>query len=235
MKTFFIHICLFIALVGKIFSQNDSLPPVPPESVLKDGVYLSFDDLKNNNPLPKENIVTGGDKAQSDFISKTLTDNKEIVFSYKGSQYKAEVNKIWGYCQNGTVSVNYLGKFSRITLFGTLSHFLATIMVTRYVSSGGGYGMGGMGYGMGGMGYGMGGPSVPVKQPETHEFLLDFKTGEIAECTPANLETILSRDMKLYEQYMSLRRKKRKEFMLLYIRKYDNEHPLSFPTSTSGQ
>jgi hypothetical protein len=232
MRTLYIYICLFITLAGKTFSQNDSLLPVPPESVLKDGIYLSFNDLKNNTPLPKENIITNSDKTQSDFIFKTLTDNKEIIFSYKGSQYRAEVNKVWGYCQNGIVSVNYLGKFSRITLFGTISHFLATIMVTRYVSSGYGmgYGMGGMG--MGGMG--MGGPSVPVKQAETHEFLLDFKTGEIAECTPTNLEVILGRDMKLYEQYMSLKKKKRKEFMLLYIRKYDNEHPVEFPVA-SGQ
>ena len=233
MKTFFIHIFLFLALLSKTFSQNDSLPPTD-EVVLKDGVYLSFNDLKNNNPLPKENIVINGDKTQPDFISKTLSDNKEIIFSYKGSQYKAEVNKIWGYCQNGIISVNYLGKFSRITLFGTISHFLATIAVTRYVNNGGyGMGMGGMGYG--GMGYGMGGPSVKQTVNETHEFLLDFKTGDIAECTTTNLEVLLSRDMKLYEQYMNLKRKKRKEFMLLYIRKYDNEHPVSFIPIVAGQ
>src|SRR5580704_4913109 len=105
MKAFFIHSCLFIVLLGKTFSQNDSLPFIL-DVVLKDGVYLSFNDLKNNNPLPKENIVAAGDKTQADFISKTLSDNTEIIFTYKGSQYRAEVSKIWGYCQNGTVYIH---------------------------------------------------------------------------------------------------------------------------------
>ncbi|MHB8401403.1 MAG: hypothetical protein ACYDCN_05250, partial [Bacteroidia bacterium] len=193
-------------------------------------------DLKTNNPLPKENIVSNGDITQVDFISKTLNDNQEIIFTYKGSQYNAEVRKIWGYCQNGTVHIHFReDKFWRITVFGSISHFMATIMVTRYVSDG--YGMGGMGmgFGMGGMGYGGMGGSVPIRQAETHEFLLDYATGDIAECTPTNLEVILSRDMPLYEQYMRIKKRKRKDFMILYIRKYNAEHPLSFPAGAAGK
>ena len=239
MRIFLLYTFFFLSLVGKVYSQNDSdtlVLVIAPESVLKDGVYLSFEDLKTNNPLLKENIVSTNDKMQSDFISKALNDNKEIIFSYKGSQYRAEVSKIWGYCQNGNVYIHFNNdKFWRITVFGSVSHFLATIMVTRYVSSD--YGMGGMGmgYGMGGMGYGMGGPSIPVKQPEMHEFLLDYSTGEIAECTPNNLEVVLSRDMKLYQQYMEIKKRKRKDFIILYIRKYNAEHPISFPAATTGK
>lgn len=236
MKTFVLHICLFLFLAGKVYSQIDSdtlMPVVAPESVLKDGVYLSFEDLKTNNPLLKENIVSTLGKTQPDFISKALNDNKEIIFSYKGSQYRAEVSKIWGYCQNGNVYIHFNNdKFWRVTVFGSISHFMATVIVTRYVNSG--YGMGGMGMGYG-MGYGMGGPSVPVKQPETHEFLLDYASGEIAECTPTNLEVVLSRDMKLYQQYMEIKKRKRKDFMILYIRKYNAEHPISFPTQVNGK
>ena len=236
MKVFFLHVFLWIGLAGKVLSQNDSLSFVP-DVVLKDGVYLSYEDLKTNNPLPKENILVPGDKIQSDFISKTLTDNKEIIFTYKNSQYRAEVSKIWGYCQNGNVYIHYKGdKFWRITVFGNISHFMATFMVKRYVNSGG-YGMGGMGMGfggMGGMGYGMGGPSVPVIQAETHEFLLDYYTGEIEECTPTYLEALLSRDASLYAQYMKLKKKKRKEFMIMYIRKYNAAHPVSFPAAAGN-
>ncbi len=233
MRVFLLYSFLVLALLSKVSAQNDSLPNLAPESVLKEGVYLTFNDLKTNSPLPKENIVSNGDKTQPDFISKTLTENKEIVFSYKGSQYRAEVSKIWGYCQNGNVYVHFKeDKFWRITVFGNISHFLATVIVTRYVSSGYG-GSYGMGFGMGGMGYGgMGGPSVPVKQAETHEFLMDYTTGEIAECTPTNLEVALSRDMNLYNQYMKIKKRKRKDFMILYIRKYNAEHPVSFPTIT---
>jgi hypothetical protein len=179
--------------------------------------------------LPKENIFVDGDKSQPDFISRTLTDNKEIVFSYKGTKYKAEVSKLWGYCQNGILYINYKGQFARVTLFGSISHFMATIMVTRYVSNfnNGYYGWGGYYGGMGGM-YA---PSTPVRQPETHEFLLDFNTGNIDECTPTYLETLLSRDIKLYAQYMDLKRKKRNELMILYIRRYNDNHPIVFQPS----
>jgi hypothetical protein len=230
MRNFLAHIFFCICVTTRLFAQEDFVSPaLMPEYVLKDGVYLSLKDLQTNNPLPKENIVSNGDKTQPDFISKTLTENKEIIFSYKGSQYKAEVSKVWGYCQNGNVYIKFKDdKFCRVTVFGNISHFVATIVVTRYVSNGYGMGYGGGFYGgMGG--YGMGGPSVPVKQNETHEFLLDLKTGDVAECTPTNLELILSRDMPLYEQYMKIRKRKRKDFMILYIRKYNNEHPVIFP------
>jgi hypothetical protein len=228
MKKILVYILLCIGLTSNLFAQDDSLV-MTQNVVLKEGVYLSFRDLQTNSPLPKENISSDGDKTQADFISKTLANYKEIIFSYKGSQYRAEVDKIWGYCQNGTIYINYKGKFCRVPLFGSISHFFATVVVTTYVSNYGGYG-GGF---YGGMGmYGMGGPTVPVKQNETRPFLLDFKTGEINECTPDYLETLLSRDMKLYAQYMDLKRKKRKELMILYIRKYNNEHPVVFDTPT---
>jgi hypothetical protein len=233
------HILSWLLFLGSCFcfAQNDSLPNVTPESLLKDGVYLTYNDLKTNNPLPKENIVSSEDKTQSDFISKTLNNNKEIMFTYKGSQYRAEVSKIWGYCQNGNVYVHFKeDKFWRITVFGNISHFIATIMVIRTVSNGG-YGMGGMGMGyggMGGMGYG-GGGYTQVKQSETHEFLMDYNSGDIVECTPTDLETFLSRDMRLYDQYMQIKKRKRKDFMILYIRKYNAEHPITVPTSTTGK
>jgi len=231
MKQFLLHIFFCLCVTANLFAQDDSLSPtLAPDYVLKDGVYLTLKDFQTNNPLPKENIAMPGDKTQADFISKTLTDNKEIFFMYKGSQYRGDVSKVWGYCQNGNIYVRKEDKYWRITVFGSISHFVATVVVTRYVSNG--YGMGyGMGYGgMGG--YGMGG-STPVKQNETHEFLLDFKTGTIAECTPTNLEVILSRDMPLYEQYMKIKKRKRKDFMILYIRRYNNEHPVSFPKDTN--
>src|SRR5665213_3227137 len=104
MKRFLIPIFFCFCLMAQLSAQEDSLAPAP-DFVLKDGVYLSFKDLQTNNPLPKENISITGDKTQPDFISKTLTDNKEIIFSFKGSQYRAETDKVWGYCQNGNVYI----------------------------------------------------------------------------------------------------------------------------------
>ncbi|MBS1646469.1 MAG: hypothetical protein JST67_03920 [Bacteroidetes bacterium] len=223
-KCLFVYL-FFILLGGKVISQEDSLVP-PTVITLKDGVYLSYKDLQTNNPLPKENILIEADKSQPDFILKTLSNEKEIVFTYKGAKYRAETARTWGFCQNGILYINFKGQFSRVTLFGSISHFMATIMVTRYVSNYYNYGWGGGFYGNGM--YGMGSPSVPVKQAETHEFLLDFATGNIDESTPSYLETLLSRDMKIYTQYANLRRKQRRDLMIFYIRRYNEEHPIVF-------
>ncbi len=230
MKKFLICIFISLGLSTQLVSQEDTLS-ITPQVVLNDGVYLSFKDLQTNTPLTKENISSDADKTQADFITKTLTNYKEIIFKYKGSQYRADVSKVWGYCQNGTLFINYKGQFCRATLFGNISSFFATIVVTVYVSNYGGYGGGFYG---GGMGYGMN-QSVPVKQNETHQFLLDFKTGEINEATPPFFESLLSRDIKLYAQYMDLRRKKRKELMMLYIHRYNTNHPVVFLDPQNGQ
>ncbi len=225
MKKFLIYFFLCAYFIPQIHAQDDTLA-MANAIALKDGVYLSYNDLQTNNPLPKENISSETDKTQADFISKTLSNYKEIIFTYKNSQYRAQVAKVWGYCQNGTIYINFKGNFCRVPLFGSISHFFATVVVTTYVSSYNGYGGGFYGGGMGMYG----GSTVPVKQNEIHQFLLDFKTGEIDEATPTYLETLLSRDIKLYAQYMDLKRKKRKELMILYIRRYNTEHPIVFMT-----
>lgn len=230
MKKFLVYIFIALSLSTQLFAQEDTLS-ITPEIVLNDGVYLSFKDLQTNTPLTKENISSDADKTQADFISKTLTNYKEIIFRYKGSQYRADVTKVWGYCQNGTLYINYKGQFCRVPLFGNISNFFATVVVTVYVSNYGGYGGGFYG---GGMGYGMN-QSVPVKQNETHQFLFDFKAGEINEYTPAYFESLLIRDIKLYAQYMDLKRKKRKELMMLYIRRFNTNHPVVFLDPQSGQ
>ena len=233
MKKFLIYIFISLGLTTQLLAQEDTLS-ITPEVVLNDGVYLSYKDLQTNTPLTKENIASDADKSQADFISKTLSNYKEIIFKYKGSQYRADVSKVWGYCQNGTLFINYKGQFCRASLFGNISSFFATVVVTVYINNGGYGGYGGGFYG-GGMGYGMGGGSVPVKQNETHQFLLDFKTGEINEATPPFIESLLSRDIKLYAQYMDLRRKKRKELMMLYIHRYNTNHPVVFLNPQNGQ
>lgn len=226
-KLFFAFIFLFPLCIN-IFAQADSAivrndsVQYTNNFVFKEGVYLDYKDLLANNPLPKEKIVAAGDKTQLDFISKTLSDNNEIIFSYKGAQYKADVKKIWGYCQNNAIYIGKEGKFYRIPVFGNISHFFATVEVVTYMNN---YGYGGFGFGYGGMM----GPATPVKQKETRQFVMDYKTGDVFEASLPTVESLLSRDMELYTQYMKLKKKQRRELMILYIRRFNEAHPVFFP------
>jgi hypothetical protein len=218
-----IYIFVFIACgFAKSFSQSDSVA-FSNDFVLKEGVYLSYTDFRKNMPVPKDAIQSKEDKTQLDFISKMVSDNKEIIILYNGTENKLETKKLWGYCQNNAVYLNYEGKFYRVPVFGNISHFLGTVEVYNYNN----YGMyGGM---YGGMGGGMYGPSTPIKQREMRQFIFDFYSGEIMDYTLSNVEILVSRDMKLYEEFMQMKKSKRRDMMMMYVRKFNLAHPIYFP------
>ncbi|MGZ3862927.1 MAG: hypothetical protein ACXVPN_10985 [Bacteroidia bacterium] len=227
MKKFVLNIFL-ILISANIFAQSDSVA-YTGDMVLKDGLYFSYTDMRKNNPFPKENIISAADKSELDFIFKTVSDNKEISVAYNGQPEKVETKKIWGFCQNNTVYINFQGKFYRIPVFGNISNFLGTVEVYNNYNSGfyGGVGVGmGMGYG------GMMGAPMPVKQRETRQFIFDFYSGDIMDYTLDNVEMLISRDLKLYEEFMQLKKKKRRDMMMLYVRKYNLTHPVKFPVTS---
>lgn len=226
MKNFVLNIFLILFAVNT-FAQTDSVA-YSGDMVLKEGLYFSYTDMRKNSPFPKEGIISNADKTELDFILKTLSDNKEISVSYNGQPEKVETKKIWGFCQNNTVYINFQGRFYRIPVFGNISNFLGTVEV--YNNYGSGF-YGGVGVGMG-MGYGgMMGAPMPVKQRETRQFIFDFYSGDIMDYTLDNVEILISRDLKLYEEFMQLKKKKRRDMMMLYVRKYNLAHPVKFPVT----
>ncbi|MGZ3865152.1 MAG: hypothetical protein ACXVC6_00195 [Bacteroidia bacterium] len=227
MKKLALHIFLILFAINT-FAQTDSVA-YSGEMVLKDGLYFSYTDMRRNNPFPKEGIISNADKTELDFILKTLNDNQEISVAYNGQPEKVSTKKIWGFCQNNTVYINFQGKFYRIPVFGNISNFLGTVEV--YNNYGSGF-YGGVGVGMG-MGYGgMMGSPMPVKQRETRQFIFDFYSGDIMDYTLENVEILISRDLKLYEEFMQLKKKKRRDMMMLYVRKYNVAHPVKFPVTS---
>jgi len=216
---------LFLLSAVSGMAQSDSAQ-YNNDFVLKEGIYFSYTDFRKNNPVPKEAIVSNQDKTQLDFIYKTLTESKEITLSDNTGTEKFEAKKFWGFCQNNTIYINYQGKYYRIPVFGNISNFLGTVEVYNYNN----YGMyGGMGMGMG-MGYGgMMGPSMPMKQRETRQFIFDFYSGEVMDYTLNNVELLISRDIALYEEFLKLKKRKRRDMMMLYVRKFNTAHPISFP------
>lgn len=212
---------MIVAAVFSVRAQQDSLA-YGPELTLKEGVYLSYTDFRKNRPVPKEAIQSKEDKTQLDFIGKAVADNKEITIVYNGAENKLETAKLWGYCQNNTVYLNYEGKFYRVPVFGNISHFLGTIEVYNYNN----YGMYGM-YGYGGMM----GTSAPIKQRELRQFIFDFYSGDIMDYNLHNVEILISRDTQLYAEFMNLKKRKRSEMMMMYVRKFNAAHPIYFPAN----
>lgn len=217
-KLLLILSCLW---TGIAWAQKDSVA-YSNDFVLKEGVYLSYSDFRRNSPVLKQAMQAKGDKTQLDYIGKAVSENKELVWLHDSLENRIETSKLWGYSQNNTLYLNYETKFYRVPVFGNISHFLGTVEVYNYNA----YGMYGGMYGIGGV---MGPGGGAIKQREVRQFIFDFYSGEIMDYNLANVEMLISRDLKLYEEFMQLKKKKRKEMMMMYVRKFNAAHPIYFP------
>jgi hypothetical protein len=66
---------------------------------------------------------------------------------------------------------------------------------------------------------------------ELKQYLIDFETGKIVEFDMQNTELLLMKDTQLYEEYVQLPRKKKKDLMFVYIRKFNERNPLYLPVN----
>ena len=68
-----------------------------------------------------------------------------------------------------------------------------------------------------------------VARNELKQYIIDFESGKILEFDVDNTELLLMKDNELYEQYVQLSNKKKKDLMFVYIRKFNEKNPLYIP------
>ncbi|MDP1800904.1 MAG: hypothetical protein Q8L81_06105 [Bacteroidota bacterium] len=200
---------LFCTLLKSfLIGQTDSVI-VPADLSIADAVYISYYDFRHNKAILKEQIASTLDKEQLDFVGKSL--DKEI-FSYSDGQKTNEVksNTVWGFVQNKTLYINYKGSFYRVPVFGSVCYLVATVEIV------------GAGFYDPMFGYGSG------RRQEVREFLINFYDGVITEFKMDEAELLLSRDKLIYAEFKKLNRRKQKEQIFRYIRKYNEAHPIHF-------
>ena len=66
---------------------------------------------------------------------------------------------------------------------------------------------------------------------EIRQYLIDFETGKILEFNLESTLLLLMKDAALYEEFVQLPRKKKKELMFVYIRKFNEKNPLYIPVN----
>lgn len=211
----FLPIILLFSFISSVYSQSDSVA-FSKDFILYEGLYLSYTDLRHNWPIPKEKIITKIDKDQLEFYSKLIEDDKIEYIERDGNKATIAAEKVWGFCQNNVIYLNSNKSFFRITVFGAISFFLASVPVT-YTSPG---------YNV--FINGPGGNSTTTAK-EIREYLMDFYTGNKLEFNFENLENMLKRDDEIYKEFMALSRKKKKDQATRFIRKYNEKHPVYFP------
>jgi hypothetical protein len=219
---------LFIILATTCFieAQTDTVNkkkviPFTPDFRFKDGIYMNYADIKNNNPISGIRIVTELDPEAPDFYAKITESEKLLVLDNFGQQVEVKTKQIWGYCQKGIIFVNWNKEFNRVTYIGTLCHFVANYITYDNPMSPYYYG-----YNPYSSYYG-----YPQMTPsnELRQYILNFNTGQILDYNVKSVEVSLMDDPALYDEFNALSKRKKKQVLFLYLRKYNEKHPLMVP------
>lgn len=216
------YLCFIILLVSSlsVCSQKDSVQ-YTRDFVFNEGVYITYSDFRMNRPISKAVLESKEDKNQLDFIGKVVENSEYITFNFGGHLHKVKTDSIWGFAQNNTIFINHDKKMFRIPVFGNISQFIASVEV---INNYGGTSMSPYYYN-----YGMTITNMPTKSREVKQFVLDFYSGQVMDYNLANITEILKRDEKLYKEFMALSKGKRKKQMGMFLRNYNNTHPIYFP------
>jgi hypothetical protein len=186
--------------------------PYSPSSVLKEGIYLTFDNFIKQNPVSFEKVIV----SNSAVDKSTLFTQKSINYiDNYGITKSLDVSTIWGYVLNNGLYVYYNKDFFRISFIGLISHFIATQIVKNYASPMDLYSNFNYPY-----------SSQTYETTNLIQNVIDFKSGRMYPFTPESVLSLISDDAALFNEYNALRKRKKKEMMFFYIRKYDESHPL---------
>jgi hypothetical protein len=226
--------------------EKEGMTKYTPDFRFNDGIFINFDQVKANSPIPKAKLLTSTDYNDKEFFKNLFAGEKIYYYDGMGVRQEIDKNSIWGYSRNGVLYIQVQGSFNRITFIGNICHFVAD--VTTYDRGYNGYNdpyyspyyspyyyspyYSPYSYGNYYSPYGSYySPYRNSARSELKQYLIDFETGKILEYDVDNAEMLLMKDNQLYEEYVQLPRKKKKELIFVYIRKYNEKNPLYLPST----
>jgi len=229
---FFILLALcLLALCPLAMAQEEEERPMvkySPDFEFRDGLFTNFESVKENDPIPVARIVTDEDMFDRAFYDK-ITGHKEItIYDEHGVKKVIQTEDIWGYSRNGILYINVGVSFHRISFMGSICHFVATVTTYHpshydpyyynpYYSNSYYYNR-----------YSM--PQSNVASSDLRQYLLDFESGDVLEYDIESVEVLLMKDPELADEYHALRNRKQKQMKFVFIRRFNEKHPLYFPS-----
>jgi hypothetical protein len=255
-KVFFRILLIFLAInswgfFSRICAQEgEGMVKYTPDFRFFDGIFLDFEQVKMNSPIPKAKILTSADYNSKDFFKSIMAGDKIYFYDAMGVRQEADKNNIWGYSKNGILYIQIQGNFNRITFIGNICHFVADVSSYDDQNYGSPYGYynpyyspyyspyyySPYTYGNYYSPYGSYYPSYNhnTARNELRQFLIDFETGKTVEYDMDNTELLLMKDSELYEEFVRLPNNKRKDLMFVYIRRFNERNPLYLPSNQTN-
>lgn len=197
-----------------IFSQQKTVQ-YGADFEFKEGIYLSVFNFRSNSPISPARIVFSSNRNDKDFLKYVLNKATFVFLDSSGREQRMNTGEAWGYSSNGHVYINHGMDFNRVTVIGSICHFVATIP----------------------MKVGMSDPfysNQPFRDPEqytyvTEQMVIDLESGKVFPFSVENMEVLLSRDEILYKEFTALKKKQKRDSIFVYLRKYNTKYPVYFP------
>ena len=215
-------IVLFTCFAGAVWGQDslktEKMIKYTIDFKFKDGIYLNVEQFKNNSPIPKSRIITRLDYSQVDFFEELLSQDVIFMYNSLGLKVDLDVKKIWGFSKNGLPYIQKNRTFNRIPIFGMIAYFIANETINHRTHES---------YNRIGSHYSP--YESTYTTTEMRQYIFDFEMGIVMDYELKSLETILMRDPELYDEFNALKKRKKRKALFLYLRKYNERHPVYFP------
>ena len=235
---FLIYLIISESFLFPLYGQEkEGMVKYTSDFKFNEGIYLNFDQVKLNSPIPKAKLLTSIEYNDREFFKKLLTGDKIYFYDNIGLRKEFAKNTIWGYARNGVLYIQVQENFNRITFVGNICHFVADVSTYDAGYSNSPYGYydpyyspyGYSNYYSPYSSYGSPYRQSSMPRTELKQYLIDFESGKLLEFNVENTELLLMKDNALYEEYVQLSRKKKKDLMFVYIRKFNEKNPLYLP------
>lgn len=209
------------ALIGMLLLVQTAYGQQPNHQMFllasaKTGIFITHDQFVRNAPVPLARIQ--GDEGWADLkFLYSLKKGDQIVFHDRyGIRKSVSSSEIWGYCTGENIFINAGIGYSKLEIIGSISYFIADIMVERPEAS------------AAVSGASAGFAAQPQYTYERQAVILDLVTGRMAESSPRNLEKLIAADSVLHSQYTGLRNKDQQKQIIQVITDYNLRHPFYF-------
>ncbi len=213
MPKFFTAIfCLIFFWLG-LQAQKQEFSLYSPSYKFRSGVYLNVQQIKQNSPIPLTRIITSINKNDPAFFDILVSKKHFIFLDDNGQKKTLPTDSILAIAQNGKLYIIWDQDLYPLPFLGNLTLFIANVTITNYeydpfYDSFASY----------------------ETQEVPKQFILDLYSGKIYEATPKNLELLLQKyDQELFREYSKLSKRKKRKQLFVYIRKFNEKHPLYVP------
>ena len=236
MKIRFTGLLLLMMLAPALVAQDSveiQMVEYSPDFEFRDGIFANFEMVKDNKSIPPARIVTDLDMFDREFYDKVTASKEIVIYDENGVKKVMKTLEIWGYARNGVLYINLGANFHRISFVGSICHFVATrtsydpAYYDPYY-----YNYSPYSYYSNPYSYNRyGSPGSRYTNTELNQHLFDFETGEVLDYNMESVDILLMKDPELADEYQALRNRKKKQMKFVFIRRYNEKHPLYFPAN----